>query len=692
MDAVTGLTGNAQLRARRLVAVATVVALSVAWLPTPAEAQTVSSSNRERVLGGTTHERVTVRHTNGATARGDLLRWKETDSDVRFATRLGQGTISGVERFDPMQRRETEQRFAIAGTNGGYFAPGSRPFGAPNGLHVQGGRLHQTNAVRPSGLLASGRADVGVRPDGRLLMDRIEVRVALRLPATTGDEPTLFDEVNRAPVSGRDEGLLLYDERYGRRIDVAAGRTVLTVSGLRIGTSGTAFGTVDNVRIPSTATSYSIPAGRHLIVGDTRGALDGVRIGHEVRVSPRVRTEGTPIADWAELSSGAAGGQLLIRGGSVIPTSQHGQPSSFSDAHVTARRARTAVGRTADGTNLLLTIDESDSAGVSVPELARVMRSLGAVDAVNMDGGGSTSMSVAGRIVNRVSDPARSHSTGLFLYAPAPPSPRQLSAACDGAPRSGFRDIQGSVHETAIHCLSWWNIAQGRDSRTFDPGGTVTRAQMATFLANLADAASSNGSGRALPNTSSHPFDDVRGSVHERAIARLHAAGVINGTSRTTYAPSAPVTRAQAAALLDRAVEYVTRQRLPAGRDTFLDDNGSPHESSIDRLARAGVITGTGGLQFAPQRSVRRDAMASLLMRAADRLVEDGVARTPRGSSSSTSGFESTDTSPLDGVGDLLDGAVDPLLDDVVDPLRDALPDTPADGLLDDVIDPLRGE
>ena len=59
------------------------------------------------------------------------------------------------------------------------------------------------------------------------------------------------------------------------------------------------------------------------------------------------------------------------------------------------RHPRTAAGVTADGhTLILLAIDgrqPGHSLGVALPELADLMLELGAVDAVNLDGGGSTS-------------------------------------------------------------------------------------------------------------------------------------------------------------------------------------------------------------------------------------------------------------------------------------------------------------
>ena len=81
----------------------------------------------------------------------------------------------------------------------------------------------------------------------------------------------------------------------------------------------------------------------------------------------------------------------------------------FQGSFVAARQPRTLAGVRADGRLLLVTIDGRRpgwSAGVTLAEAARVMRSLGAREALNLDGGGSTAMAVRGRVVSRPSDPA----------------------------------------------------------------------------------------------------------------------------------------------------------------------------------------------------------------------------------------------------------------------------------------------
>ena len=82
---------------------------------------------------------------------------------------------------------------------------------------------------------------------------------------------------------------------------------------------------------------------------------------------------------------------------------------------------RTAVGLTADGEILIMTVDgrvPNVSRGLTLPGLAKYMRELGAVDAVNLDGGGSTAMAIDGKCVNHPSDGVeRAVNNALLIFA-----------------------------------------------------------------------------------------------------------------------------------------------------------------------------------------------------------------------------------------------------------------------------------
>lgn len=99
------------------------------------------------------------------------------------------------------------------------------------------------------------------------------------------------------------------------------------------------------------------------------------------------------------------GGPAIVRKGKVdVALAAEGISKDFSET----RHPRTAVGFDADAKVLwLVTVDGRQrgvSVGMSLEELARYMASIGCKDAMNLDGGGSTSMAIGDRIVNKPSD------------------------------------------------------------------------------------------------------------------------------------------------------------------------------------------------------------------------------------------------------------------------------------------------
>jgi hypothetical protein len=133
----------------------------------------------------------------------------------------------------------------------------------------------------------------------------------------------------------------------------------------------------------------------------------------------------------------------------------------------------------------------------------------------------------------------------------------------------------------------------------------------------------------ALPATGEDFFDDDATSGHQDNINRLAAAGIVSGTGHRQYSPHANVTRAQMATFLFRAARFVLGHDLPPGQDWFADDNGSAHQHSINANAHAGIATGTGPGAFSPTNPVSRAQMASFLARLADLLVDEGRASPP---------------------------------------------------------------
>jgi hypothetical protein len=82
------------------------------------------------------------------------------------------------------------------------------------------------------------------------------------------------------------------------------------------------------------------------------------------------------------------------------------------------------------------------------------------------------------------------------------------------------------------------------------------------------------------------------------------------------------------ATFLVRAFNYASGTPLAPTIDWFLDDNGSSHESNINKAATAGFTGGSSG-GYRPRNAVTRDQMASFLARVLDHLVEQGAATLP---------------------------------------------------------------
>lgn len=108
-------------------------------------------------------------------------------------------------------------------------------------------------------------------------------------------------------------------------------------------------------------------------------------------------------------------------------------------------------------------------------------------------------------------------------------------------------------------------------------------------------------------------FTDIAGNVHADAINRLAAHGVVRGTTATTFAPREVVRRDQMATFLVRAAELIRQEPLPDGPTEFTDIAGNVHERSITKVATNGLARGTSPTTYSPRNGVRRDQMASFL-------------------------------------------------------------------------------
>jgi len=149
--------------------------------------------------------------------------------------------------------------------------------------------------------------------------------------------------------------------------------------------------------------------------GSVKGAqLAGLPIGDTVNVT---WTYGWPgVADAI-----AASPQILDNREIIAPT---------NCGYICYRHPRTGVGITAKGKVLLFVVDGRDpgrSVGMNLAQFARLMRREGAVDGMNFDGGGSTTMIVNGKVVNRPSDGQQRPRANALLVLPGADTGEKIS-------------------------------------------------------------------------------------------------------------------------------------------------------------------------------------------------------------------------------------------------------------------------
>ena len=167
-----------------------------------------------------------------------------------------------------------------------------------------------------------------------------------------------------------------------------------------------------------------IPANGFVVVTRTEGAKllkQNFTIGDEVTLD--IST--TP--DWKKLKMSISGSSMLVKDG-VVP-----ETFSFTAADVMVKSPKTAVGSSKDGKTLyFVTVDgrQNASIGLTQKDMALFMKSIGAYNAINMDGGGSTTMVARPlgeknvKVMNKPSDgTTRNVSVGIGVFTSAPKAP-----------------------------------------------------------------------------------------------------------------------------------------------------------------------------------------------------------------------------------------------------------------------------
>ena len=171
-------------------------------------------------------------------------------------------------------------------------------------------------------------------------------------------------------------------------------------------------------------------------------------------------------------------------------------------------------------------------------------------------------------------------------------------------PVTPFDDVpEDTYYNDAVYWAVRRGITSGVGGNRFAPDETCTRAQIVTFLWNVA--------GNPEPKSLTVPFADVSADAYYyKALCWATENEITYGTSDTTFSPDGIVTRSQAVALMWR----VAGSPDASADETFTDVPADAYYAAAVRWAVANDITaGTGGNRFSPLAPCTRAQIVALL-------------------------------------------------------------------------------
>lgn len=157
-------------------------------------------------------------------------------------------------------------------------------------------------------------------------------------------------------------------------------------------------------------TAFPIPPNGYLLaLRDNSAAAKFLVVGSVVR-----EDRATHPADFARYPQILGAGPLLVQNRQIV---LNAKAEGFSDAFIREKAARSAIGTTASGTLLIAAVhNRALGAGPTLAEIALVMQKLGCIDALNLDGGSSTSLYLGGQLLNRSPRTAARVHNGLGVF------------------------------------------------------------------------------------------------------------------------------------------------------------------------------------------------------------------------------------------------------------------------------------
>jgi hypothetical protein len=287
------------------------------------------------------------------------------------------------------------------------FAQHSSALGAINGGYFNRTKQLPLGAIRLDNQWASGpilnRGAIAWNNSQDFYFDRLTLTETLIVDVLDREErlPILF--LNSGFVQS---GISRYTPIWGRTYTpLTDNETIVVVQNNQV-TQQISGGKVNN--------PIAIPTDGYLLVfrGESTKVASGLSLGEAVQIAST--TTPTEFTHYAQI---IGAGPLLIKNSQVVLDAQC---EHFSPAFIAEKAIRSSICTTATGTLILATVNHRvGGPGPTLAEQAQIMLGMGCVNALNLDGGSSTSLYLGGELINRSPSTAgRVHNgIGIFLEA-----------------------------------------------------------------------------------------------------------------------------------------------------------------------------------------------------------------------------------------------------------------------------------
>jgi len=368
-----------------------------ATLPSATQTLPTGAQKSEFLAPGIEHIQITRGYKSEKDATGpwfiNMLRIDLSQARLQFVHALDEAV--GLETVSSMAARYG----ALAAINSGYFRTTGTYRGDSVGVEVLNGKIlsESNNSRAAAGLIEK-------RGTQELILGH------LKLDGEVIAGPQIKYAINGLNRPRAANELIVFTPEFHRTTLTEPGGLETIVRHSRV------------VALREPKGSSTIPADGFVIStsGSARDwALKNLRRGAQVRLNLRLSpVEPDQAVLWKQATSVIGGGPQLIKNGRVEITNAAERilPSFVSDGH-----PRTAIAKLKSGQLLLVTVDgrqPGESIGMSLTMLADLLMEFGAVEAINLDGGGSTTMVIRNKLVNKPSDTTgeRPVSDAILVY------------------------------------------------------------------------------------------------------------------------------------------------------------------------------------------------------------------------------------------------------------------------------------